>query len=344
MTTLGLDERTTVTANAAPGNRVFVGWLSNTPGIPIRTVLDDPFAATTTLTMPLGGVEIEALYATPSTGPTAILLDSPTEGAAVDSRGATLLGRVSDPIGVTSLTATVTPSGGGAQVHVLSVGATTGQWALRLFEDDLVLNSATSILLSATNSAGEQSTKLISVVAIDSDKRLHKFAQRAMFGATPEQFAAIRQAERNATTASLFDLWLDEQLNPNLGDDPTLIAMGQPERVRNGVMDLIEETSDLADIRLRRAIFTKWQLNEVMALFWDNHFNTFASKDGNWIGELNEMDDFRANALGSYRTLLDISSKSPVMMVYLDNAASDGSFGSVPNQNYGREFLELHSG
>ena len=60
---------------------MFVGWLSNTPGVPISTVLDNPSGSVVQLTMPLGGVEVEATYATPSTGPTAIVLDTPADGS-----------------------------------------------------------------------------------------------------------------------------------------------------------------------------------------------------------------------------------------------------------------------
>ena len=339
---LALNGTTTVTADAPPAGQSFVGWQSNTPGVLIADVLDDTVAATATLTMPLGGVEIQATFAQPTTGPTTIVLLSHSGGDDVDQYGVTISGRASDPAGVTALSVSVTPPGGTAELRPISVGAATGQWAVHLFEDDLTLGQPTTVQFTATNGNSEQSSLTVNFTAVDDDKRLHKFSQRAMFGATPEVFDDIRLAQRTGTTSSVYASWLDEQLNPDLSNDPELDALGQPEAIVNGVMFLGSETSDLSNIRLRRAIHTRWQLNEVMALFWDNHFNTFASKDGNWIGELDEMDAFRANALGNFRDLLEITTKSPVMMVYLDNAFSDGSMGA-PNQNYGREFLELHT-
>ena len=339
---LPLNGTTTVTADTPPTGQTFVGWQSNTPGVLIADILDNTVAETATLTMPLGGVEIQATFALPTTGPTTIVLLSHSGGDNVDQYGVTISGRVSDSAGVSSLSATVTPPGGVSEERPLSVGAATGQWAVHLFEEDLTLGQPTEVLFTATNGNAEQSTLMVTFTAVDDDKRLHKFSQRAMFGATPEVFDDIRLAQRTGTTSSVYANWLDEQLTPDLTNDPVLEALGQPENIVNGQAFLGSETSDLSNIRLRRAIHTRWQLNEVMALFWDNHFNTFASKDGNWMGELDEMDAFRANALGNFRDLLEITTKSPVMMVYLDNAFSDGSMGA-PNQNYGREFLELHT-
>jgi len=78
----------------------------------------------------------------------------------------------------------------------------------------------------------------------------------------------------------------------------------------------------------------------VMTQFWDNHFNTDVNKHGNTEFELAENDLFRANALGRFRDLLAVSAKSPAMLVYLDNASSSRV---SPNENYGRELLELHT-
>ncbi len=86
-------------------------------------------------------------------------------------------------------------------------------------------------------------------------------------------------------------------------------------------------------------IHSRRQLREVMAWFWENHFNTDINKSNNQPQyELAEHKAFRANALGNFRTLLDISAKSPAMLIYLDsilNVRLDA------NENYAREVMEL---
>ena len=91
---------------------------------------------------------------------------------------------------------------------------------------------------------------------------------------------------------------------------------------------------------LQHAIQSRRQLREVMTWFWENHFNTFFQKHRSVAYELAEHRAFRTQALGRFRTLLEISAKSPAMLVYLDNAVSQKN---TPNENYARELLELHT-
>ncbi len=88
-------------------------------------------------------------------------------------------------------------------------------------------------------------------------------------------------------------------------------------------------------------IYSVRQLYEVLVDFWTNHFNI-----PNRIGDLRlykTVDDrevIRANAFGSFRTMLHATAKSAAMLEYLDNVQNnkDG-----PNENYARELLELHT-
>ena len=66
------------------------------------------------------------------------------------------------------------------------------------------------------------------------------------------------------------------------------------------------------------AIFNPNALQEVMTQFWDNHFSTYMGSHDVPEFELRENNNFRANALGRCRDLLEISAKSPAMLTYLD--------------------------
>jgi uncharacterized protein (DUF1800 family) len=144
-----------------------------------------------------------------------------------------------------------------------------------------------------------------------------------------------------------------------------LLAMNNPA----GVV-----TSELAQAKLVRAIYSERQLEEVMTDFWFNHFNVFADKGVDRLLITSyERDVIRSRALGKFEDLLVATAKSPAMLFYLDNWLSVGpnspqAMGLPPrpygpygrrypprprpnqnrrpsglNENYGRELLELHT-
>ncbi len=121
-----------------------------------------------------------------------------------------------------------------------------------------------------------------------------------------------------------------------------------------------------------RAAMSQRQLNEVLVDFWENHFNVDVKK--NQVRALKVADDrdaIRPRVLGHFRALLGASAHSPAMLVYLDNNENSvarergaiekkviemyiaNKFGvdpkgmmygkEGPNENYGREILELHT-
>lgn len=91
-----------------------------------------------------------------------------------------------------------------------------------------------------------------------------------------------------------------------------------------------------------RNTHSKFQLREVMADFWLNHFSMAQSKSAYIATALVafERDVVRPNVFGNFRTLLEEVAKSPAMLVYLDNA---DSAADQPNENYARELMELHT-
>jgi uncharacterized protein (DUF1800 family) len=96
---------------------------------------------------------------------------------------------------------------------------------------------------------------------------------------------------------------------------------------------------------LLRALYSKRQLLEVMVGFWTDHLNINLEK-GDCI-YLKPSDDrlvIRAHALGHFKELIRASATSPAMLVYLDGKENQKKEPSdVPNENYARELLELHT-
>lgn len=81
-------------------------------------------------------------------------------------------------------------------------------------------------------------------------------------------------------------------------------------------------------------------LEEKIALFWHGLLAVGGIKLDHGLEMLREIDLFRRHGLGPFRTLLVEISRDPGMMYWLDN---QNSHRNAPNENYGRELLELFS-
>ena len=81
-------------------------------------------------------------------------------------------------------------------------------------------------------------------------------------------------------------------------------------------------------------------LEEKMALFWHHLFATGNSKVDNPTELMAQIDMFREHGMGNYRDLLLGLAKNPAMLYWLDN---NENHKDAPNENWGRELLELFS-
>ncbi len=85
---------------------------------------------------------------------------------------------------------------------------------------------------------------------------------------------------------------------------------------------------------------TRRPLEEKMALFWHHVFATGWFKSEHTSTMVAQIQMLRENGLGNLRTILLGLSRDPAMLYWLDNSESHAS---APNENYGRELLELFS-
>ncbi len=90
-----------------------------------------------------------------------------------------------------------------------------------------------------------------------------------------------------------------------------------------------------------RALYSPAQLREHMTWFWLNHFNVHAYKANIrlMLGDYEETA-IRPHALGRFRDLLGAAVHHPALLRYLDN---EQNAAGRPNENLGRELLELHT-
>lgn len=97
---------------------------------------------------------------------------------------------------------------------------------------------------------------------------------------------------------------------------------------------------ELRIANITRAVYSKWQLREVMVDFWHNHFNVFAWDYFIASAAWPDYDRIiRAHALGNFRAFLEAIGRHRAMLFYLDQYISEVA---GPNENYARELFELH--
>jgi uncharacterized protein (DUF1800 family) len=130
----------------------------------------------------------------------------------------------------------------------------------------------------------------------------------------------------NYMSADIADMW---SLARNVEFS---VAANELERVQ-------QEMSAATWIRNTHSAF---QLREFMVDFWNNHFNVGRQADIFALIALPAYDThvIRPRALGNFRDLLEATATSTAMLRYLNNAESTAA---LPNENYAREILELHT-
>ena len=166
-----------------------------------------------------------------------------------------------------------------------------------------------------------------------------RLLHRTSFGPTPGEIARVK-------TLGL-EKYVKEQLRPN-EEESTLLSLRLRgiEALHGNAMDLQnfkerEVLQQLQQAAILRAVYSRHQLRERMVDFWSNHFNIYAHEGHHtFYKPMDEFSVVRAHALGKFPELLNASAHSPAMLFYLNN---DANKSGVPNENYARELMELHT-
>ncbi len=122
----------------------------------------------------------------------------------------------------------------------------------------------------------------------------------------------------------LAQLWADHVKTPMIPYDVRQLPVRETEKAT-----------------LLKAVYSKRQLQEVLADFWFNHFNIQGWDY--WAAPVfvhYDRDVIRGNMLGNFRQMLGAVAQSPAMLYFLDNQSNSGG---NPNENYARELFELHT-
>ncbi|MGI4895693.1 MAG: DUF1800 domain-containing protein [Janthinobacterium lividum] len=176
----------------------------------------------------------------------------------------------------------------------------------------------------------------------DTAAQLH-LLRRATWGPSPSTIAEIAQLGTSG--------WLERQLNPGVVDDAAMDAYTgrlqyytrTPESLRTGGYDAVGwmPMFEVAWLTLARQVWSRRQLVEVVVDVWNNLLHVTCPSPDVWDNRQDyDRNVIRRHALGTFPDLLVASAKSQSMLAYLDNANSSAN---APNENYGRELLELHT-
>jgi len=210
----------------------------------------------------------------------------------------------------------------------------------------LPLSGCESITSSASKFLGEGIPSKVSVCADAVVDRDFHFLSRATYGLWPGDLDYLKSVGRKK--------WLDEQLHYEKIDDracdlrarrfETLwLDTGTCFEYKKPVL-----RDELVRHMLLRAVYSKRQLYEVMVGFWSDHLSIDVGKgDAIYAKATDDRTVIRRHAFGRFQDLIAASAKSAAMLIYLDGnenrSAAHPTAQNIPNENYARELLELHT-
>jgi uncharacterized protein (DUF1800 family) len=159
-------------------------------------------------------------------------------------------------------------------------------------------------------------------------QRVGHLYRRAAFGATHAELEAGLKADPEALIAQLL-----KGGTGLAGFDAAMEPLAKN----------IARYNDAAHLRawwLTRMLHSPHPLQEKITLFWHNHFATSYAKVQSARFMHGQYELLRRHALGHFSQLLREMSSDPAMLIWLDGR--DSKKGN-PNENYGRELMELFS-
>jgi uncharacterized protein (DUF1800 family) len=147
---------------------------------------------------------------------------------------------------------------------------------------------------------------------------------------------AARPLELDYYTNLGWDATLNELLHPDLVEEDFDGLLGS---LQGNLLDL-QNIEDVQTWWLYRMVQTRRPLLEKLTLFWHGHFAVANYKVNNPFLMHQHLQLLRNNALGTFDDMLLGVSKDPAMLIWLDGASNHRN---APNENYGRELLELYT-
>ena len=163
-------------------------------------------------------------------------------------------------------------------------------------------------------------------LSLSERSQLAHLLRRAGFGSRPDEWLEYSELGVAAATQRL--------LHPETVPDNLEVLL---QTIGENFIDF-DTLDGVRNWWIFRMAQSRRPLEEKMTLFWNNHFATANYKVNNPRFMARQIDTFRANGLGNFRTMLQAVVRDPAMLVWLDGGQN--KLGA-PNENFAREILEL---
>ena len=171
------------------------------------------------------------------------------------------------------------------------------------------------------------------------DSPNRRLADRLTFGPRPGDLAEMESLGQ--------EVWIKRELAADRPDPlPLTLQLHRLDALwmdPHEMWDLPENmiVGQLQQAAILHAVHGPNGFQERLVDFWTNHFNIYGRKGlaAFRIGRIMQTA-IRPNALGNFGTMLRSVAHAPAMLVYLDNQVN---VQGVPNENYARELMELHT-
>lgn len=194
------------------------------------------------------------------------------------------------------------------------------------------------------------------LTADDVDRDIIRFLTQATFGATPEQYTALRSqiATDGSNRLQVYSDWIDEQIALPQTSMYDLMESGVPlfsyGDTPSGMYGTSEPTYHLRrDAFWPMAVYGKDQLRQRMAFALSQILvvsDAQATIRKGHRGTANYWDHLASHAFGFYNDTLHDTALHPIMgtwLTHLRNKKSDPVVGSYPDENFAREVMQLFS-
>ncbi|MEW7292538.1 DUF1800 domain-containing protein [Aquimarina sp. 2304DJ70-9] len=169
-----------------------------------------------------------------------------------------------------------------------------------------------------------------------SDKQIQHLYWRMGFGISSDELKAVRKLSKNNAVDQLFSESMQETaLFMDFGmllKNPKDLSREERKELRK---HRNEKMLELNILWLKQLTDTKQMLREKMTLFFHDHFAVRLKTPRACI-HLNNI--IRKHALGNFGDMLVEVSKSPAMLIFLNNRQNRKDH---PNENFAREVMEL---
>ena len=164
--------------------------------------------------------------------------------------------------------------------------------------------------------------------------------QRLGYGLTPDEQSQLE----GIRPATLLARWVDPESHGLVIPPDPFEGLSEPIPLSLKDEELANQRQMISEqyleAWLNELLTTADPLLEWMTFFWHDHFAVTKTAVGDPLTMANHISLLRQHARGNFGDLLRAVTVDPAMLIFLDGSLS---VGEQPNENFGRELMEVYS-